>query len=160
MEKTALVDGPTGCLDPIKDDLLCWIFDLRECGHAVDWAMVLTKASVLLYSFGEKSNAAKYAAVKQFLDRMSLVYRMGMKESQRPPKEVGAEALDFIKLARKKVACQDKRFVLNMDETPVFFSMHSKKTLKKIGVHTVLVLTSTKDTRRVTVAATITALGK
>ena len=47
-----------------------------------------------------------------------------------------------------------------MDQTPVFFSMHSKKTLEKIGVRTVAVLTSTNDTRRVTVAATITASGE
>ena len=76
MKKKALVDGPTGCLDPIKDDLLRWIFELRECGHAVDRAMVSTKASVLNHSFGEKSDAAKYAAVKRFLDCISLVYRM------------------------------------------------------------------------------------
>ena len=160
MKKKALVDGPTGCLDPIKDDLLRWIFELRECGHAVDRSMVSTKASVLNHSFGEKSDAAKYAAVTRFLARMSLVYRMGTKESQRPPKEVGAEALDFIESARKKVAHRDKRIILNMDQTPVFFSMHSKKTLEKIGVRTVAVLTSTNDTRRVTVAATITASGE
>ena len=73
---------------------------------------------------------------------------------------MGAEALDFIKLARKKVAHRDKRFILNMDQTPVFFSMHSKKTLEKIGVRTVSVLTSTNDTHRVTVAAMITASGE
>ena len=100
MKKKAHVKGPTGCLDPIKDDLLHLIFELHECGHAVDRTMVLTKASILLHPFGEKSDAAKYAAVKRFLDRMSLVYRMGTKESQRPPKEVGAEALDFIESAR------------------------------------------------------------
>ena len=37
--------------------------------------------------------------------------------------------------------------------------MHSKWTLKKKGVQTVNVLTSTNDTHRVTVAATITASG-
>ena len=122
--------------------------------------MVSTKASVLLHPFGEKSYGVKYAAVKQFLVHFSLVYRMGTKESQRPTKEVDAEALDFIKSACKKVVLHDKWFILNMDQTPLFFSMHSKKTLKKIGVLTVSVLTSTNNTRRVTVTVTITASGK
>jgi hypothetical protein len=85
---------------------------------------------------------------------------MGTKESQRQPKEVGAEALDFIESARKKVSLHDKRFVLNMDQMLVFFLMHSKWMLKKIGMRTVSVLMSTNDTRRVTVTATITASDK
>ena len=135
MKKKALVDGPTGCLDPIKDNLHHWIFELRECGHTVDRAMVSTKASVLLHSFGEKSDAAKYAAVKRFLDRMSLVYRMGTKESQRPPKEVGAKALDFIESAHKKVALRNKRFIINMDQMPVFFDAFEEEARKDWRAH-------------------------
>ena len=48
---------------------------------------------------------------------------------------------------------------MNMDQTPVYFSMHSKKTIEKIGLRTINVLTSTNDTRCVTVAATIMASG-
>ena len=75
---------------------------------------------------------------------------MGTKESQRPPKEVGAKALDFIEPACKKVALPDKRFILNMDQTPVFFSMHSKKTLEKIGVHTVHTLSTLLEQSKIT----------
>ncbi len=46
-----------------------------------------------------------------------------------------------------------------MDQTPVYFSMHSTRTLEKKGVQMVNVLTSTNDTRRVTTAASIMALG-
>ena len=48
---------------------------------------------------------------------------------------------------------------MNTDQTPIYFSMHSKWMLEKKGVWTVNVLTSTNDTRRVTIAATITTLG-
>ena len=114
---------------------------------------------MLLPEMKNKSDNALYKIAGRFLDRCSLVYRMGTKESQRPPNEVSAEALDFIEYARAAVAGRDKRFVMNMDQTPVYFSMHSKRTLEKKGVRTVNVLTSTNDTRRVTVAATITASG-
>jgi hypothetical protein len=54
---------------------------------------------------------------------------------------------------------RDRRFILNMDQTPVYFSMSSKKTLELIGTKTIHIRTSTNDTKRVTVAVTIAADG-
>ena len=53
----------------------------------------------------------------------------------------------------------DQRFILNMDQTPVYFSMNANRTLEVVGVKTVHVRTSTHDTKRATVAVTITAAG-
>ena len=96
---------------------------------------------------------------KHFLDRCSLVHHMGTKESQRPPTEVSAKALDFIEYSHAAVAGRDKRFIMNMDKMSVYFLMHSKRTLKKKGLQTVNVLTSINDPCRVTLAAIIIALG-
>jgi len=46
-----------------------------------------------------------------------------------------------------------------MDQTPVFFCMTRKKTLEVINVKTVHIRTSTKDTKRATVAVSIAADG-
>jgi hypothetical protein len=46
-----------------------------------------------------------------------------------------------------------------MDQTPVFFMMKAKRTLEVVGVRTVHVCTSTNDTKRATVAVTITSSG-
>ncbi len=46
-----------------------------------------------------------------------------------------------------------------MDQTPVFFSMESKTTLELAGVKTVHMQSSTSDTKRATVAVTVTASG-
>jgi hypothetical protein len=54
---------------------------------------------------------------------------------------------------------RDRRFIINMDQTPVFFSMSSKRTFEVIGKKTIHIRTSTNDTKRVTVAVTITADG-
>jgi hypothetical protein len=53
----------------------------------------------------------------------------------------------------------DRRFILNMDQTPVFFCMTRKKTIEVIGVKTVRICTLTNDTKRATVAVTIAANG-
>jgi hypothetical protein len=51
------------------------------------------------------------------------------------------------------------RFIINMDQTPVYFSMSSKRTLEVIWKKTIQICTSTNDTMRVTVAVTITVDG-
>ena len=47
-KKKAIVKGLTGILDPVKDALLSWVFELRERGHAIDCSMVVTEACMLL----------------------------------------------------------------------------------------------------------------
>ena len=82
---------------------------------------------------------------------------MGTKESQQPPQEVCGEAFDFIENACACPMGRDPHYVINMNQNPVYFSMHSKKALSKIGLKKVPILTSFFDTRHVTVVATITA---
>jgi len=55
----------------------------------------------------------------------------------------------------------DQRWIINMDQTPVFFSMHPKKMLEILGNKTIIIgiSTSTNDTRHSTAALTITAAG-
>ena len=54
---------------------------------------------------------------------------------------------------------RDKRFIINMDQTPVFFSMTPKTTLDERGTRSVNVRASTGSTMRITVAVAVTAAG-
>ena len=77
------------------------------------------------------------------------------------PAEVESEAFDFMQFMRVIVSggnC-DRRFIINMDQTPVYFSMSSKWMFEVIGEKTIHICMSTNDTKRVTVAVTITADG-
>ena len=51
-------------------------------------------------------------------------------------------------------------YIINMDQTPIFFSMNPGTTLDQVGVRSVNVRTSTSSTVRVTLAVTISASGK
>lgn len=154
--------GPDNQLGDYEEELLRFIFECRAQGMAVNNLMVLIKASALSENFSNKSLAARFSAVKRFLRKHSLVYRMGTHESQRHPEEVAEEATDFMVEMRKLVFgphC-DPRFIINMDQTPVYFSMNEKSTLDLVGNKTIHVRKSTSDTKRATVAVTITASGK
>ena len=84
---------------------------------------------------------------------------MGTHESQRAPSETAALALDYMKSIRPKVMepNRSKEFILNMDQTPVPFSLHSYRTLELLGRRTINVRKSNNDTKRVTCAMTVTA---
>ncbi len=152
---------PIGQLKHLEDALLRFIFEQREQGITVSILGIIVKASSLSPEFNEKHFIARASAVKRFIHAHSIVYRMGTHESQRKPDEVAAEASDYMGVMRQ--ICEgphrDRRFIMNMDQTPVYFTMNAKRTLETIGVKTVHVRTSTNDTKRATVAVTITGSG-
>ena len=61
---------------------------------------------------------------------------------------------------KEKVAGRNPDDILNMDQTPIPFSYHSNKTLNIKGIKTIHAKASTTDTKRVTLADTVTAGGK
>ncbi len=69
---------------------------------------------------------------------------------------------DFVQSIRPKMTqpCRHQDFILNMDQTPIPFTYNSKTTLELVGRRTVHVRKSTNDTKRATLAMTVTASGK
>ena len=141
------------------DALLRYIFELWEQGYGVQTAMVVRKACKLSWEFREKSMEAQRSIIRRWLYAQNLHFCMGTHECQRSPAKTHAEALDFItNVARVKCCLQPNwhpRWVMNMDQTPIFFTNHYKRTTKKKGAKAVNMLTSTSDTKRATFAPTI-----
>jgi hypothetical protein len=86
-----------------------------------------------------------------------LVYHMGTHQTQHKPNKVATEALDYMNLIRALLMGphRNRCFILNMDQTPVYFCMTQKKTLEVVGVKTVHIHMSTSDTKRATVSTPI-----
>ena len=124
--------GPKSQLKCIEDELLMYVFEMRETGMQVDYLLVLFRAARLLQSFCTKPFNAQWLAVKHFMKCHSYMYRMGTHESQRPPEEVVDKARVWLEHTRPLVTGPHRnlRYVINMDQTPVFFSMNAKKTLE------------------------------
>jgi hypothetical protein len=96
---------------------------------------VMLRASFMSPEFREKSFTSRCSCVKRFMHVHSFSYRMGTHTSQRPPAKVEGEAFGFMQFMRIIVSGgnPDRRFIINMDQTPVYFSMSSKQTLELIG---------------------------
>jgi hypothetical protein len=97
--------GPISLLHEHTELLLRFIFELREQGHGVNTALVVRKASLISRVFREKTTHAKRMVVSRWLKIQGLRFRMGTHESQRPPAETRAEALDYI-INIARVKCQ------------------------------------------------------
>jgi len=123
--------GPIGQLKHLEQALLRHVFEKREQGLNVHTFDLVIKASSLSPEFNVKHFVARCSAVKRFLHAHPLVYRMGTHETQRKPEDVAQEASEYINLMRPFLEGphSDRRFILNMDQTPVFFSMTAKRTL-------------------------------
>jgi hypothetical protein len=131
--------GPKSQLKSIKDELLLYVFEMREASMQVEYPLVLFKAASLSQSFRTKPFNTQWLAVKRVMKRHSYTYRMGTHESQRPPEEVADEVRVWMDHTRPLVTgphC-NLRYVINMDQTPVFFSMNAKKSLELIGCKTI-----------------------
>jgi transposase-like protein len=154
--------GPTSSLAPIAADLLQYIFELREQGAAVTIRLVSMKAAALSREMREKNKLARYQAVARWVQRQSLTYRMGTHVSQRHPSLTAKEALDFIESMRPILSQPNRHqdFIINMDQTPVYFDPDAKKTLDVIGKATIFIRKSCSDTKRATLGLSVTASGK
>jgi transposase-like protein len=154
--------GRVSFLTDVEEEILFWFFELRERGMKISVRMVMLKACELVPEFRLKTDRSKDQVVRRFLKCHDIVHRVVTHESQRSPHEVQDQALQWIAMIRPMVSSmnRDKRYVMNMDQTPVFFSMSDGTTLEVEGSRTVNARSSCGSTMRVSVAVTITASGE
>ena len=100
--------------------------------------------------------------IRRFLKSKNMVIRSSTYKAQRAPKEMEDKAREFVERVQLLISCQnrEKRFILNMDQTPVFFSMTPTTTLTERGSRTVNVRKSSGSTQQLTLAVAVTAAGQ
>ena len=128
----SLGDGVTSFLSPYTDNLLSFIFEMRETGMAVSVNSIVLKASQLSREFREKTITARHSAMRRFINVHGFMHWMGIHLSQHQPYEMEEIATDFVCVACEKLqmSCRDEAYIINMDQTPVPFSYDPKKPLK------------------------------
>ncbi len=139
-KKKSIHPGPLGQLKPLEEALLKYIFEKCKQGIEISTLAIVVVASNLSTEFGEKNFVARCSAVKHFVKAHSLFYRMGTHLCQHKPEEVEAETSNYMHLICTLLFgphC-NQRFILNMDQTPVYFLMSTKRTLEVVGKRTII----------------------
>ena len=73
----SLGGGVTSFLSPYTDNLLSYIFEMRETGMAVPVNTIVLKVSQLSREFREKTYTARHSAIHRFINVHGFVHRMG-----------------------------------------------------------------------------------
>ena len=126
---TTLRTGRRSQLYDIENEVVTWIMELRNEGMPVSTNLVVMKArSLMPNEFNNKNEMTQYQAVSRMLKRHNIVIRSKTNEAQRAPAEVRAEGDAYVKglVNRLQGPHRDKRWIANMDQTPLFFSMKLK----------------------------------
>ncbi len=77
--------GRVSCLVAHQEELLRFIFELREQGMAVSVSMVMIKAAQLSPDFASKSRFARYCSARRFAHSRGLVFRLALKNLNARP---------------------------------------------------------------------------
>jgi hypothetical protein len=123
---------------------------------------LVRKIGSLKPAFLEKTSSARLMCVSRFLAVNFLVHRVATHTAQRPPEEVHEDAKSHLVLAVPKCVgpTRDPRFILNMDQTNSKFGNSPGHTINQRGACTINMRTGTDDSKRCTVALTVSASGK
>ena len=153
--------GQPGPLLPITNKLLWYVFELHDQGIVVMSHIVCHKSCDLCHDFWGKSESAKANVICRWLKSHALKYYMGTSETQRSPIDSATDALDFMQHIHPKVSEKnhDPKVIVDMDQTPIFFTCHSKKILEWKEAKSVNIYTSTNDTKRATLTIYVCADG-
>jgi hypothetical protein len=154
--------GPAGFLDDIQEELISFVSEWRDRGMPVTRFALVRKIGRLKPEFLLKSSAARLMCILRFLYVNNLVHRVATHTAQRPPDEVHEDAKSHLVVAVPKCGgpTRDPRFVLNMDQTNSKFGNSPGQTIDHCGARTINMRTGTDDSKRCTVALTVTASGE
>ena len=113
------------------NELCEWVVNLRCEGMPISINMVILRASQLDEQFRQKRMQGKYSVVRQLLRSHSIVICLKTHQAQRHPKEMVDEAKHFVSRGTPLLASlnRDQQYIINMDQTPVFFQWSLTKLL-------------------------------
>ena len=154
--------GPAGFLDDIQEELIAFVSEWRDRGMPVTRFALVRKIGRLKPEFLLKSSTARLMCISRFLSVNNLVHRVATYTAQCPPDEVHEDAKSHLVVAVPKCVgpTRDPRFVLNMDQTNSKFGNSPGQTIDQRGARTINMRTGTDNSKRCTVALTVSASGE
>ena len=157
----SLHTGLKGRLHNFEEPIIAWVLELREHGVPLTYKHVILRAIQVDPTFAELSAESQYHAVRRLCMKNCVGLRRVTHTSQVHPQETAEQALQWIVTMRPIVSAPNvgKQWILNMDQTPIWLSMHPQTSLNLIGANTVNGRRSGDSGSRFTCTVAISANG-
>jgi membrane glycosyltransferase len=123
--------------------------------------MIALHAQTMHEEFAQKSSSAQYQIVRRMMISNGFSIRASTRVAQADPTVMMETARNFVDSVREMLASEPrpKEWIMNMDQTAVFYAMVPRTTINKKGAKTVSIRDTAKSAVRITVALAITAAG-
>ena len=118
----------------LDDELLKWIFVLRDCNFPLSVMSLQEKAKLLIQPHNPSFNASR-GWVRKFFNRHKLALRSRTSISQKLSEQLEDVLSKFYEDAARfmRIGKYPLSLIRNMDETPAFFDMVPSKRISKKG---------------------------
>lgn len=159
--KKSLSRGSKGRLHEFEDEIMGWAIELRDAGLPLNYKHLVIKAGEVCPEFRNLSESQQYHTVRRLCLRNHFRVRCITHMSQRDPAEMVLEANQYLEIMRPILRAPDvqTKWVLNMDQTPMYLSMAPTRTLNMVGERQVVGRRTGNSGSRFTVSCTIAANG-
>ncbi len=95
--------GYSGLLKGVEAELLEFVEEWRQKGFDVNRYTLLRKAGTMVPEILQKTEGAAKICLSRFLAKNRLTHRVATHMAQRDPREVEAEALEFLEYIRPRL---------------------------------------------------------
>ena len=147
----------------LEQKLLEWLISCREKKQIVTYTVFKKKALEINGKDKNPNFRCSNSFVRGFMRRNKISYRKPThraQENNKKPEVKCTESVVFLNKLNCLAQCYSPDFILNMDETPVYFDHLEKSTMEFTGTKSVDVHLTGNEKSRFTVVITITASGK
>ena len=147
--------------EELENEILEWYKDLREKGCAVSGKFLARHALSIVDEYNEQLEnqeswidfSASRMWLQRFLKRHSLSFRSKTRVGQQLPQDVELKHQEFLKRVTEAINAleiTDNQFIVNADQTPVFFEAIPRRTIDSVGAKTVFIRSTGAEKQRVT----------
>lgn len=142
----------------IDDAINDWVIQRRESHMAVTTLSIQRYAKQLILPHNPNFTAS-YGWVQKFMKRHELTLRARTSISQKLPSDYKEQVCDFLEFMRRNRRRHEPVYIMNMDETPLYFDNVPNRTVAQKGVKTVRMLSTGGEKKRCTVTLGISDNG-
>ena len=160
-KKKTLHRGRESTIKHLEEELLAWFNTQRALGGVLSYRILQARTCRLHCEFREIDHEQQYGRIRCLCHANGIVIRRTTTTSKKKPEEVEQEARQWLDNVRPMITAPgvNRRYVLNMDQTPVFFNLAPHVTLDTRGKKKIVSRIAGGNGDRVTATLCVSAAG-
>ncbi|KAG7344198.1 DDE superfamily endonuclease [Nitzschia inconspicua] len=157
----SLGKGKKSSITHLEELIIGWAHELREVGIGISYCRLQVRACQVDENFRSKPKVQQYHMIRRLCMSNGLVVRRGTNVAKDPPQQAIDQAREWLQEIRPVISVPNlaQKYIINMDQTPLPFSLAGQSTLELRGTRSVTVRHSCNNKTRATASLAVAADG-